>query len=423
MRHTLFALTLAFLSVQASALEMLDRIAAVVNDGVIMESELNQRVDSIEFQLRMEGQRVPPRNILREQLIERMVVEEIQMQLAERGGIRIDDSSLNQAISGIARQNDLTLDQMAAAMREDGLSWAEFREQIRREMTMNQLHQRQVGPRVRITDREVERFLSSEFGRQLFESEFRLGHILISTPDGATPVEIDQAREKAEALVARVRAGESFRELAVSHSDGQQALEGGDLGWRPAARLPTLFSENAANLQPGEVSNPLRAPNGFHILLMIDRRGGATQLIEQYQVRHILVSPGTLRSQGESERLARRLRQRIEEGESMATLAREHSDDPGSARDGGMLGWVSPGEMVDAFEHVMLRTPENELSEAFQTQFGWHVLRVEDTRTADVSEDFRQLRARQALHQRRFDEELQQWIREKRNESYVDIRI
>lgn len=405
------------------ALQVLDRIAAVVNDNVIMESELDQRVDDLARQFMSEGQQLPPRNILRPQVLERMVMEKLQLDMAERGGIRVDDSSLNQTLTGVARQNGMTLDEFVSALREDGYNWADFREQIRSEMVINQLHQRQVGRRVRITDREVDRFLDSEMGRQLFESEFRLGHILIGLPDGASPDEVDTARERAEDLVTRIRAGDSFHEMAVSYSDGPQALEGGDLGWREAAQLPTLFSERAIDMEPGQISEPIRAGNGYHILLLVDRRGGATQIVQQHRVRHVLVRTSAVRSETQAERLIMQLHQRVDSGEDFATVAREHSDDPGSARNGGDLGWVSPGEMVGEFENTFRNTPIGEVSPIFQTEFGWHFLRVDEQRTADMSAEFRRLRARQALHQRRFEEELQQWLRETRTEAYVDVRI
>ena len=404
-------------------LQMLDRIAAVVNDSVIMESELDQRVDDLARQFVAERQQLPPRDVLRPQVLERLIMEQLQLDMAERGGIRVDDGSLNQALAGIARQNDMSLDEFATAVQEDGFEWAAFREQIRAEMIISQLHQRQVARRVRITDREVDRFLESEMGRQLFESEFRLGHILIGLPDDATPDQVAAAQQEAEQLVQRIRDGADFREMAVSFSDAPQALEGGDLGWRPAAQLPTLFAEEALHMQPGQVSEPLRAGNGFHILQLIDRRGDAIQLVEQYRVRHILIRTSALRTPSQAERLIIELHNRIEGGENFEALAREYSEDPGSARAGGDLGWVSPGEMVPEFEQTFRETPVGVLSPVFQSEFGWHFLRVEDTRSADMSDEFRVLRARQALQQRRYEEELQQWLRETRAEAFVDIRI
>lgn len=423
MKRLIMALTL-WLPLSATAeMEVLDRIVAVVNDGVIMESELKDRVDDIVLQLRAEGQRAPERSILREQVLERMITDEVQLQQARRAGIKVDDSSLNQTLSGIARQNGMTLDQFVEAVRSDGIRWSSFREEIRREMKMSQLQQRAVGQRVRVTEREVERFLGSEAGQSMFEAEYRLAHILIGLPDGASPDQVEQARGKAEHIINQVELGASFRELAVEHSDGQEALRGGDLGWREPAQLPSLFADAVRDMEPGDVSEPLRAPNGYHLLLMLDRSGGDQRMVEQRSVRHILVESGTLRSPAEAEALARSLHERVRQGESFSELAREHSDDPGSARKGGDLGWVSRGEMVPEFEQTMFETGVGEVSDVFGTDYGWHFLRVDDVRTADRSEEFRRMQARNALQQRRFEEELQQWIREIRSEAYVDKRL
>lgn len=422
-RKLVLSILLALPLLVSARTEMLDRIVAVVNDGVIMQSELNQRVEEISRRLQREDQPAPPVGVLEKQVLDRMVEETLQLQLAERAGIKVDDSTLNQALARIAQRNGMTLDQFAESMRSEGESWASFREQIRREMRINQLQQRRVSQRIRITDREVERFLDSEMGQQLFESEFHLGHILIAVPGEAGPEQIQTARQKARDLRRRLQQGEAFRDLAIRHSDGQKALEGGDLGWRPAAQLPTLFAETAVDMQAGEISEPLRSGAGFHLLQLKDRRGGDTKVVQQHRVRHLLVASSALRSPEQAEQRARELRQRVAEGEDIAALARNYSDDPGSAREGGSLGWVSPGEMVPAFEQVMADTPVGELSPVFETRFGWHFLRVEDTRSADMSADYRRMKARQALHQRRFEEELQRWLQEKRGESFVDVRL
>ena len=419
----LAALLLAPALAPAAKMEVIDRIVAVINDSVIMQSELDERVDEVLRNLATEGARRPPLEIIRQQVLERMVEESLQLELAERMGIRVDDTSLNEALTGIARQNNFTLEQFAEQVRAEGMDWASFREQIRNELMINQVRQRQVAQRIRITDLEVDRFLASELGKQLFESEFRLGHILIQLPDGASPQQIAEAQDEADSIIAQLEKGEDFSELAVRHSDDSYALKGGDLGWRPAAQWPALFSEAVVSLQPGELAGPLRSGNGFHILKMIDRRGDAQKIVEQYSTRHILLKPSAIRSSEQSLALARSLRARIEQGESFEALAKEFSDDPGSARNGGDLGWVSSGEMVDEFEQYMLNTPIGALSPIFETQFGWHFLRVDKTRNMDMSEEFRRLRARQALHQRRYAEELQNWLQEIRSEAYVDIRL
>lgn len=407
----------------AGKMEVIDSIAAVVNDDVIMQSELNQRLDDVVRNLRSEEQRMPPMDVISGQVLERMIEEKLQLDLAHRMGIRIDDTSLNEALTGIARQNDFTLEQFAAEIRSEGISWAQFREQIRNDMAMNQVRQRQVARRIRVTDREIDRFLESEMGKQLFESAFHLGHILIQLPDGASPEQIALAQKEADQVVAQLKQGADFKQMAVTHSDDPYALKGGDLGWRPAAQWPSLFSDQAITMQAGDITGPLRSANGFHIIKMIERRGDDQKIVEQYKVRHILIKPSTIRSQDEARSLARSLVTRIEQGEAFADLARKYSDDPGSARNGGELGWVSEGEMVPEFEKQMLTTPLHQLSSVFESQFGWHVLRVDEKRSADMSDEFRRLKARQALQQRRYSEELQTWLREIRAEAYVDIRV
>lgn len=401
----------------------LDRIIAVVDDSVIMQSDLDYRIDDVERNFAAEGRKLPPRNILETQILERMIMEKLQLAMAERIGIRIDDATLNDSLAGIARQNGFSLDEFAVHLREQGYDWQAFREQLRGEMIMTQLRQRQVSRRIRITDSELERFMSSEQARQLFETEFRLGHIMVAIPDGASEDQVRLAEKKAQEIVARLRAGADFADQATRYSDGQSALEGGDLGWRPAAQWPSLFADAVINLKAGELTDPIRAGNGFHILKMIDRRGDNQQLVDQYLVRHILIRPTTLRSSEEAEQLSRDLYQRLRRGEDFARLAREFSDDPGSARNGGSLEWVSAGEMVTEFEKVMLNTKAGNISEPFRSEYGWHILRVDAIRTADMSEEYRRLRARQALHQRRFAEELEVWLSELRQEAYVDIRL
>ncbi len=427
-RHTLLGLlTMAVLMLPVwshAKVQMLDRIVAVVNDGAIMASELDERINTIALQFQEKGQQLPPPAVMREQVLDRMILERLQLQLADRAGIKVDDATLNQALAGIARQNGMSLEDFAAALRQDGYDWAQFREQIRQDMLISRLQQRSVASRIRVTDREVDRFLNSEMGKKMFEADFRLGHILIRVPAGATPDEVKAAREKAEKLVQRLEQGADFQQLAVSESDGPKALEGGDLGWRPAAQWPSLFAETAIEMKKGQISQPLRSGAGFHILKMEDRKGGIEKVVTQYQVRHVLIKADALTSASEARAQINRLHDSVANGQrEFSAVAAEHSDDPGSARNGGELGWVSQGEMVPEFEDMMLHTPVGELSPVFETQFGWHFLRVDDTRDADMSEEFRRMQATQALQKRRFEEELETWLQEQRSESYVDIRL
>lgn len=414
---------LAFIQPAAAEIVMLDSIAAVVDDSVIMASELEARVDDIRRNMTSEGRPLPPESVLRSQVLERMISERIQIDQATRMGIRIDDTSLNDALTGIARQNGFSLDEFAEQLRQEGYQWSAFREQLRTEMVINQLSQRRVSQRIRITDGELDRFIGSEQGRKLFEAEFRLGHIMVAIPEGASEDQLRSAEQRANDIVQRLNNGANFSAQASEFSDGQSALEGGDLGWRPAAQWPSFFTDAVIDLQADELAGPLRAGNGFHILKMIDRRGDEQQLVDQYFVRHILIRPTTLRSDEEGRRLIDSLYQRISEGEDMARLAREFSDDPGSARNGGSLEWITPGEMVPEFDQLMQTIAVAQVSEPFRTEYGWHILRVDEKRSADMSEEYRRMRARQALHQRRFIEELDLWQAELRQEAYVDIRL
>ncbi|MEQ3725080.1 peptidylprolyl isomerase [Alcanivorax sp.] len=427
-KHTLLGLfAMAVLMVPAwsqAKVQMLDRIVAVVNDGAIMASELDERINTIALQFQEKGQQLPPPAVMREQVLDRMVLERLQLQLAERGGIKVDDASLNQALAGIARQNGMSLEDFAAALREDGYDWPQFREQIREDMVISRLQQRSVASRIQVTDREVDRFLGSEMGKQMFQEDFHLGHILVRVPAEASPEDITQARTKAEGIIEKLKNGDDFQQLAVAESDGPKALEGGDLGMRSAAQWPTLFAENAIDLNKGEVSEPLRSGAGFHILKMIDRKGGSEKVVTQYQVRHVLIKTDALTSAEQAQQEAVRLHDEIAAGKrQFSDTAAEFSDDPGSARSGGELGWVNEGEMVPEFEDMMLNTPVGELSPVFESQFGWHFLRVDDVRDADMSAEFRRMQATQALQKRRFEEELETWVQEKRSESYVDIRL
>ncbi len=427
-KHTLLGLfAMAVLMVPAwsqAKVQMLDRIVAVVNDGAIMASELDERINTIALQFQEKGQQLPPPAVMREQVLDRMVLERLQLQLAERGGIKVDDASLNQALAGIARQNGMSLEDFAAALREDGYDWPQFREQIREDMVISRLQQRSVASRIQVTDREVDRFLGSEMGKQMFQEDFHLGHILVRVPAEASPEDITQARTKAEGIIEKLKNGGDFQQLAVAESDGPKALEGGDLGMRSAAQWPTLFAENAIDLNKGEVSEPLRSGAGFHILKMIDRKGGSEKVVTQYQVRHVLIKTDALTSAEQAQQEAVRLHDEIAAGKrQFSDTAAEFSDDPGSARSGGELGWVNEGEMVPEFEDMMLNTPVGELSPVFESQFGWHFLRVDDVRDADMSAEFRRMQATQALQKRRFEEELETWVQEKRSESYVDIRL
>ena len=401
----------------------LDRVVAIVDNDVIMESELESRLNTIRMQLQERNTALPSEDILKQQILERLIIENLQLQIADHAGARIDDNSLNDAIRNIAQRNGMTLEQFRDALQQDGLSYTEAREQIRREMLINRVRQRQVMERVQVTDREVENYRNSEEGRRQLAIEYRLGHILVSLPDGATPNQIAEGSKRAEEVYEQLKKGADFAQTAVATSQGQNALEGGDLGWRTAEQLPTLFANIATDLKKGEVSRPIRSPSGFHIIKMTDSRGNEQLFQEQIRARHILVKPNEVRSDLEAQELARTIYKRLESGADFAELAKAYSDDPGSALDGGSLGWANPDDMVPAFRDKMLTEPANVPTKPFRSAFGWHILEVQDKRQEDISEQVRTAHIREIIGQRKFEEELQVWLRELRDQAYVEIKL
>lgn len=420
----LLALLLLLLAGAARAEELviLDRIAAIVDDDVIMESDVANRVKDVNAQLAARGGARPPADILRRQVLDRLVLESIQVQLGNRTGVRIDDEALNQAIAGIAKQNGTDLRSFIDRLQSEGLDYTAFREQVRRDMVINRVRQRRVGERVRITDADVEDFLKSAMAQDMFAASYRLGHILVSVPETATPEQAAAAQAKADAVATEARAGADFGDLAVRSSDAANALEGGDLGWRSAGQLPTLFAGQVTGMKKGDVAGPLRSASGLHIVKLLDVKGAEPHVVQQANVRHILVKPSQIRSPEETRALIHDLRARLADGADFHALARQYSEDPGSAVGGGELGWVSPGQMVEEFERVMAATPAGALSEPFETQFGWHLLQVTARRDQDTSDEWRRQQARNALWKRKYDVELDNWLREIRNEAYVDTK-
>ncbi|UZK04311.1 peptidylprolyl isomerase [Venatoribacter cucullus] len=399
---------------------LLDQVIAVVDDDVIMASELQQRVELVYQQNR--GGTLPPQAALESQVLERMIIESIQLQMAERGGVRISDAQLNEAMGRIASQNNMSLPQFRQAMEAEGISFALARQQILDEMRISRVQRFQVGERIQITDQDVDYFLASELGKMASSAEYQLGHILIATPDNATPADLKAAEKKASEIVRKLRNGGDFRQLAMAESSSRTALEGGDLGWRKESQLPGLFADVAPKLQVGEISDPISASGGFHIIQLKDKRGGSTQLITQTKTRHILLRPNELRDAEDAERQIHQLYQRLQAGEDFATLAREFSDDPGSGSNGGDLGWVNPGDMVPEFDATMKDTAAGAISAPFETQFGWHILLVEDRRQTDVGAENQRNQVRNMLYGRRFEEELPIWLRKIRSEAYVEIK-
>ena len=418
-----FGLLLAALysGTAASALE-LDRIIAIVDDDVVMQSELDQQISRVRDELRRAGTEAPPISVLRRQVMERLVLQKIQLQLAERTGVVVTEEALDRAIDDIASKNKLSPDQFREILASEGYDYTVFREDIRQEILLSRLRREEVDKRLQVSEREIDNFLLNEQGGAGNEGEYQVAHILISIPTGATDDERRTARERADEAVARVAAGEEFSDVAVAMSDGQDALDGGDLGWRELNEIPTLFSDVVRDFEIGQVSELITSPSGYHLIKLKGKRTGETVMLEQTKVRHILVSPGELLSSKEALKRIQQLRLRLENGDDFASLARTNSDDRGSALQGGDLGWVSPGQMVPEFEEVMLATDIGQLSQPFRSEFGWHVLEVLEKRNYDGTVEVQRAKAREAILQRKREEAHQDWLRRLRDEAYVELR-
>ncbi|WP_422462135.1 MULTISPECIES: peptidylprolyl isomerase [unclassified Endozoicomonas] len=401
----------------------LDRIVAKIDQDVIMQSELDARVEAVHRQLASRNIDLPPEDVLKNQVLEQLILENIQIQMGKRGGIRIDDWALNDAIARIAQRNQMTLEAFRQNLEADGLSFSQAREEIRREMILNRVRQRQVAQRVQVSEQEIDNFLSSPEGLAQVQTEYRLGHILIATPDNATPDQVQSAERLADDLSGQLRQGADFQALAIANSRGQNALEGGDLGWRKADQLPTLFAEQAINMTPGQTSDAIRSPAGFHIIKLMDTRGNKKVVQSQVHVRHILIKPNEIRSNLESQMQAKKLYQRVQAGEAFSELAKAYSDDTASALNGGDMGWISPETLVPEFQTVMNIIPEKVVSEPFRTTYGWHILEVLGKRQSDISTQVRRNQVRELLSNRKFEEELQVWLREIRDQAYVEIQL
>ncbi|WP_166263418.1 peptidylprolyl isomerase [Marinobacter caseinilyticus] len=417
-----FVMALISASTALAERQPLDRVIAIVNDDVILQSELDARVSTIVSRLNAQGTRLPPSDILHERVLEQLITDSIQLQMANRVGMRISDNELNDTLQNIAARNNMTLAQFEMQLSLEGMSYRAAREQIRREMLLSRVQQRNVDNRVRVTNREVQNFLAASTARGDTGIEYQLAHILIAVDDFNNQAEVDAAQEKANSLLKMIRSGSDFQSLAVAESDASNALEGGVMEWRPENQLPSLVSDVAPKLAEGEASEVLRSGSGFHIITVLDKRGGDQKLVEQSRVRHILIRPTETVSDAEAEARIEALVQRIKNGESFAALAKEYSDDPVSGSDGGNLGWIGGGEMVPAFETAMNEAAVGELKGPFRSRFGWHILEVQERRNKDIGGEVKEAEARQALYRRKFEVELQNWLREIRDEAYVDFK-
>ncbi len=434
------------------AASTLDAIVAVVNDDVVTRRELNAATAQIERQLQQKKVPMPPRPILENQVLERLILSQLELRAAERAGITVDDATLNAAIDNLARRNNMSLSQMQQNVEKDGMSFARFRDDVRRELLAARLRQKVVDSQIQISEQDVDS-LRTQIGSPSEERpggndpgagnssggrQYHIAQILVAVPEGASPDQIATIKRQADNVLARLRKGEDFRQLAAGVSAGQQALEGGDLGWRDAEQLPTIFTNVVPKLQPGQFSELVRSPSGFHIVKLLEVRGGGSRnatsrperptptvagVVNQTRARHILLKTSPELPDDEARRRLEQLRQRIEAGEDFAALARAHSNDKASGARGGELGWVSPGMLVPEFEQELGNLQANQMSAPFKTQFGWHIVQVLERRQGQASPETERARVREALFRRRSDEEWELWLRRLRDEAYVEIRL
>ena len=402
----------------------IDRILVIVNDDVITETELANRLAETKKQLALEKIKTPPDDILRKQLLDRMVLERLQLQLAVQTGIRVGESEVDQAIETIARRNNLSVENFRKAMAKSGMDVAAYRAQTRDQLTIQQLLEREINNRVNVTDSEVSHFLENPQSRADMDVTYNLSHILIGIPESASPEAIQAAKKRAEDILRQLKAGADFEQIAVSYSQGADALKGGGLGWKKPGELPELFLGALKSLSPGDISETLRSPNGFHILKLNDKRGAAqAEAVTQTHVRHILLRTSEIQSLEDARQKLLNLRERVENGDDFAALARAHSEDTGSAASGGDLGWVNPGMMVPEFEKAMNALKPNQLSQPVRSSFGLHLIQVLGRRSHDITQERLEAAARQQIHARKADERYEQWARQLRDEAFVEYLV
>jgi peptidyl-prolyl cis-trans isomerase SurA len=403
--------------------QQLNRIVAIVNDDIILSSQLEETTTDIVSQLQEKGTPIPEQAVLVKQVLERLVMETLQLDLARTNGITVDDDTLNEEARRLAAKSGLTLTEFREVLETQGYGYANFREKLRKELVIQQLRRQMVGSRITVNEQEIDNMLATLKATGQGDVEYHLAHILIATPEGADAEETKAAEQHAEDILTRLRNGASFTDLAIAESDAQTALEGGDIGWRSLGQMPSLFVEPLKSMQVGDISDLIRSPGGYHIIKLLEKRGDERHIVEQTKARHILLKPDEVNSDQEVQTRIEQLRIRLENGEDFETLARANSQDPLSAARGGDLGWLSQGDTVPEFEEQMNRLQPGQLSKPFKTQFGWHLLQVTDRRSHDSTEEYERNRVRQLIRSRKYDEELLLWLRRLRDEAYVDYRL
>ena len=400
----------------------MDRIIAVVENEVLFESELRDMIKTISLQLDKRQVALPPKDILVSQVLERLIIKKVQMVTADRIGIKLDDDDLNNSIKGIAQNNNMSISQFRDAIEADGYDFNTFRETIRGDMIISRLHKVQVGDKIIVSEREIDNFLATQEAQGGMEDAYYLLHILISVPEAASPKQVQAAQKKLKKVKLLISEGGNFSEIASGYSDGQNALEGGELGWRTQGELPSLFANHVPKLAVSEVSEVIRSASGFHLVKLTDKNSQETHMVKQTSASHILINTNELVSDEDAKSRLENLRLRVEKGQKFSELARAHSDDMVSALRGGDLGWASAGTMVPEFEQRMNALAKNQMSEVFKSRFGWHLILLHDRREQNMADEYKRTKAREQIHSRRKAEEVDTWLRELRDSSYVEYR-
>jgi peptidyl-prolyl cis-trans isomerase SurA len=423
----LTALAIAFaglsfsLTAQAASQE-LDRIIAIVDDDVITASELQNRLASIQKNLKAQNQAMPPANELHEQILEHLIVNSLQLQMANRAGVRISDEELSETLTNIANQNKMSLDQFREALKKEGTPYPVMREQIREEMLIKRVQQGNIARKVQITEQEIDNYLESEEGKSRTAPSYLVEHLLLPLAQDANEEKTALYTAYMKQLREKLIPGDRFSVMAASPSQTPYPLSGGSLGWRKAADVPAIFADIVANMEIGNVTEPIRSPSGLHLIKLMDRRGGKGQMVDETRVRHILIKPSAIRTDEQARQFTAELRDNIVNGADFEELAKQHSEDIGSAQEGGELGWTMAGQMVPEFEKVMLESAVDEISQPLKSPFGWHILQVMERRQQDVSDRIRRNQARNIIHSRKYEEELQIWLQKIRDEAFIDIK-
>ncbi len=422
-KTSLFVLCLALAGTAAAAQKKIDQVAAIVGKNVVTLSELNSRMAEIKNRPDAEKIKLPPDEVLRKQVVDHLITESLQLASANRMGVKVSPEQVNAAMTNIAQKNRMSLEQFEAMLVSEGLSPAVMRQRLQREITVQQVQRGVVTQRIKVSDLEIDNFLKSADAKFWISPEYHIGHFMIALPPSPTAAEVAEAESKVNAIYEELKNGADFAATAIAKSNAQDALNGGDIGWRKSADLPSLFAELVADMPVGSLSKPARSPAGFHILKLLEKRSDANQVITQSKVRHILVKTSAIISDDEARAKLSKLRTSIIGGADFAKLAKENSEDLGSMLSGGDLGWSSPGMFVPEFETAIGEAAVGNVSEPFKTQFGWHILQVTERRQEDMTKEVLQRKAANILTSRRFEDELQLWLMELKEDAFIDIKV